>query len=157
MTLRHGGYGRHSEAPMLQERKMAMTEYVEALENCRLATDEVCNLYYALADIAEEFHELLEDYGGEEKGKANIVALNPFQPITQRWADCLAARRLVVRDLEAIVEYCLAQKPRTADHRLAIKLTAPVLKKVKATLAVLESLPPPPSDGGGGGGERRAA
>jgi hypothetical protein len=55
-----------------------------------------------------------------------------------------------------IIEYCLAKKPRTADYRLAIKVTIPVMKKVKAALAVLESLPPPPPDGGDGG-ERRAA
>jgi hypothetical protein len=74
-------------------------EYVEALENCQLAAEEAVRLYHVLADIAEEFHELVEDYGGEENGEANVVAINSFRPPVSEWADCVAAHRLVVRDL----------------------------------------------------------
>jgi hypothetical protein len=125
-------------------------QYVEALENCQLVAGEAVKLYRVLADSAEEFRELVEDYG-EKEGEDNIASLNSFQPRRSGWADCIAPNRLVVQDLERIIEYCLAQKPRTVDHRLALKLTAPVLKKAKAALAVLESLPPPPPDGGDGG------
>jgi hypothetical protein len=129
-------------------------QHIDALENCQLVAGEACKLYEVLADSMEEFHELVEDYGGEEGGGANVAVLD--LPV-RGWADRVAAHRLVVQDLEQIIEYCLGQKPRTADHRLAIKLTTPILKKAKAALAVLDSLPPPPPPPSGGGGRLRRA
>jgi hypothetical protein len=124
-------------------------QHIDALENSALAAAEVVKLLQTLADSMEEFHELVEDYEGE----ANVVTLD--LPV-RGWADCIASHRLVARDMERLVEYCLAQRPRTSAHRLALKLTRPVLKMVKEALVVLESLPPPPP-GGGGSRIRRAA